>query len=1635
MNIEEILKNPYIASIMQRQALRLSVYGRGNVLRADIIDGEAKIVSNLTGRTFDTIDEAMSAARADEVTELVRITTGRTRTADRFGAVSGMLSGLKREMASDPVQLRQRLASLGVDMGGQDFADISINLLNYKPTEKKSLKYLAQDLMEKRNKSDLFGIPVTDDEGVRLIQFVLNPNDRGEGITLTESQSHRLLASYKRSFADYDTIMGIFSGSDPGRSGVKLMETLGKLVKRIRGDFSEREISLSGENLSDFLGARGARLAPSSLQEGLLLTNRKYEMMLKYFVGDAKFEEALSRVYVNQPERNAGDLAKFYRNQNARDLVGALLDKYGSIEMESPGGRKFKATRNARKELTIWMKQNIETIGAGSSSLLRSDVLADEIASSSLSAEAKELFEKVFSGIEYSDDGTSLGNVNHMRAYVAGISNDIRQITSEIASGSFTGDDLTNKQARLRQLENLKAQISRGGSLFDQVTMRGHVFDLTVKSTFRFVDFGKDFEKYIGIISETDLKKGYGFAGDVETLQLSGFGKYKETTFTDPVATAFHGDIYASEEALRAMRQNSEEVMQEFEQTVRSGVVSKKLRESISMTATQDIENLPDYMRGSAARNREFAMRLQEMLQSGISPQNSPEMINMLYKHYMSQIVRRTDKGFEVAMPDVFRFALSSEANLMPNERAILGKGFERLSFDGASVELAKFRIKGHTLMFSANAIDDLRASLGGFDLDDKGMPRLVTLGAEGQERLGFFMTRQPSGMQEYLVGRAQFDVETVRSIFGEDTRFGRNFIKEAKKYQLEQQNQLASLRVVGHGTTEHGEALVRAGRANRLLSVITGSVENMQEFSATEVDLVEEDIIGILKRMEANKKITVTKIQGQKLRDLVLDAGGAPLRITGQMAEDLGIPPTTRFGTYQLEQATLKSLTESTEKEVIKALQEALPNYANLSQQVKLAITGDESRGISPSLEQFMRHARGDDEVAIINEVFGRLGLSRAASSDDILGVYVNRSMLAGSTRNQIEAISGQLDEAFQAKMLKFSIGLLPQETALDRATTLSVGGMKFSEQQVQQALTASIGRMMDSGSTVTQQAVRDYLGTIKDASGNLVFSGKELNLDTMGSLIARGVGGQIGLSQGAFFAGQVSEKAGIDRALLERVIKRDARNILSGYIEGLTEYGVFGDDATAMMQRAQSALSSDVEEDIQKAARDLIQLSDDSVYAYNSRVTNMGYRIDQHGDIVKRSLRMNTAMDPSLASIGISKESEQIAKNIISKHKDEMDSLFQYFGDEMKILSEDEKMAIQIQKTQLSARIFSEINQVAIEKGQTLSNIADALEYQDIRFFSKMMTLPTLVSDSVPDDDVSNFLESWKKIRQAVIDRQTIRQDQYRAQAASQATRDLHSELTSALGSGRQLNMENLDEAFERLQDLGESVTAMKDILAGRDPSIEIVDPNLSESQIIERTNRARQILNDEAISLRALIRLGGASRVPDVVPIDGFELSDKDMEALFGDPQRPVTNRPKFSKFKDLVKQDSFKNMFTEPIVKRSLYAIGALIAGSLMYTSAKDRTAQDMSGPPLLPGGSAYEQGYPMRIPEIGTYNFGMPVNSGMGVSYNINLSGNRQEVQRAREAIAAMNIGPVNATIYNALPRGNNDPLANFAASY
>lgn len=137
--------------------------------------------------------------------------------------------------------------------------------------------------------------------------------------------------------------------------------------------------------------------------------------------------------------------------------------------------------------------------------------------------------------------------------------------------------------------------------------------------------------------------------------------------------------------------------------------------------------------------------------------------------------------------------------------------------------------------------------------------------------------------------------------------------------------------------------------------------------------------------------------------------------------------------------------------------------------------------------------------------------------------------------------------------------------------------------------------------------------------------------------------------------------------------------------------------------------------------------------------------------------------------------------------------------------------------------------------------------------------------------------------------------------------------------------------------------------------------------------------------------------------------------------------------YKRFSESIKTGALRDALENKGVKRGLIAAAALSIFGFVHARKKDHSKDDVTGPPLLPGGNPYESGYPARqavIENIRTLN---PVTRGM--QYKVYTSGSNNDAESLRSMVSGVADGPVNSTMYSSLPLLGQDPYSQVASRF
>ena len=740
--VYDFIKDPIKKLSAAQQSLRKTDFGRGGVIRVELNPSTNAIqyVVSATGERFDSPQTAFVEASSLMMTQYESISPISGSVSNlvnnsnnpKYAQVGEILSDIQTKLQNADLATTAKLKAMGIDISSIG-TDVSANIIASKTQKGAKPKDFLKRIREISEKGSTKGgfIPFIDEEGANLLQFKVG------GKILSDEQTYYMLSVIGNPIFNQEKFASVF---DPAGKGIDAF--MEKITKRMKGLISERDITITEDTLKVALGVQNPR--ELVIEEGLEILRKQFGL---------------------------GNTNSLEQKAIAKIDSATLLEVSTGGTFQDPQSFINRVLGRADiKNLITNAKDNQDLMTEVEKILSKDDF---------------KTFEKFMDAAEKEFDGQAVLNekiIKGKNGVIKQLNDQIQQLKQDIANSSSPANREQLMQ-RLEQLQQRHSVISNAENLY-QVTGRGVYRGEGIKTAFHIRAMDREFDEIAMIIGRSGKKKEIGLAGSKNFITISGFGGSSSSVYADPVSVAFHPEIFASAEELQSMEQYSAQVMQDFQEAINSDVLPEKIRNMLNRNITEDLSNLPTAMRSSKMRNQEFARRILELHQSGIGPKQSPEMMNLLHSTFAAEAFRMTTKNgqqrYLPTMPNVFRFAVSTEtaAALGGGEKSILGKGIENISFKLAgqdkTAELLKFRISNGTILFAPGQVQEYFESLGGFDLDDKGLPRLMTYDdAVGNKRLAFSLTRQPSGVQESIIASAKLnDVNTLRALFGEKEEF-----------------------------------------------------------------------------------------------------------------------------------------------------------------------------------------------------------------------------------------------------------------------------------------------------------------------------------------------------------------------------------------------------------------------------------------------------------------------------------------------------------------------------------------------------------------------------------------------------------------------------------------------------------------------------------------------------------------------------------------------------------------------------------------------------------------------------------------------------------------------------------------------
>lgn len=197
--------------------------------------------------------------------------------------------------------------------------------------------------------------------------------------------------------------------------------------------------------------------------------------------------------------------------------------------------------------------------------------------------------------------------------------------------------------------------------------------------------------------------------------------------------------------------------------------------------------------------------------------------------------------------------------------------------------------------------------------------------------------------------------------------------------------------------------------------------------------------------------------------------------------------------------------------------------------------------------------------------------------------------------------------------------------------------------------------------------------------------------------------------------------------------------------------------------------------------------------------------------------------------------------------------------------------------------------------------------------------------------------------------------------------------------------------------------------------DMSRRMSESGMSPDEFLGYEDRVYKILNGEADNVIPAFPTFTSARIPGVneQTVPGLrhfrqrEVADTVADAVveYGSEYKPMTS----------LNMDMLKKLWAEPMFKKGIVGFGVLAGFGLVHRMIKDPTPEDIQGPPLLPGGSPYEDYNPSSYQDV--QSMYPAAQNSAAMLYTIQASG-RYEPATLSSDISQITNGNVTTRTYN-----------------
>ena len=1467
---------------------------------------------------------------------------------------------------------------------------------------------------------------------------------------------------------------------------------------------------------------------PIRESDGLVLTPQQISEYNERIVG---FEE-IPNYQLTQAERqllsagpDEGDIAQgLTGNDSVKDLWDRRLTIRRNREMQSfKDLYGFDDTQIAKIQ-TAFDQANIELDDPLNVSLIEGTRAERQfqLMKDKIKATDSDLFEKMevaINGMEKARDGQFYITPQLLEDMEKGFQSQLDARGAELrAQGRvLTLDESNEIKALEKQIEHIQSAkkkidsgdvIARVNGEFGQ--FKGEAMVLGHKQAERFRDAETGLIPYVigdatAIKGEVGSRAARNFLMDV--------GDTSTVTFTDPLMMLYHGEYFTQPAMIASIKQNASYSFDKMQEFMKTGNVPDDVMKALRKDIEGDIKTIEAFMLDPQTRmshliKKREAEEIMAQMASGIRVNQIPAMVRRVSDHYSSQVVRYKDGRVDAVMPTAGRYSLRTlESRINYGEDFMSYQGYDinladygvdtsvttpygRMPGSTKGIKTAGFRIKDKTLMMSGDAAYLYQHALGGFDLDDKGIPLMSTFkDANNKKRLAFFTLRQPTSYQEYIAMSADLsDASTVNALFKENDQF---------IAALQDDTVLSALGIRKDGTYEQLKTMVTEKQGG---SVKRNEV-NKDQIEQIILKILESGNVypGGLPSLTDSQVVRMAMMQNPAalgLDRMVKDASGN-LTPLGNFMQSVGIDPSKSPAPYDSD-SVFQIFQKAAQKEYNTELIRRAPEEIGFS--IK------DSEHISQILKGTGPGYKAEDNVkltALMKKMIEEI-MAESASTEigDSIGVFVNRqgasiSVLEQSKKILTQELNISTSDPLYEKFLEMtSIMTLPASEAVDIAKQIGADQVMYSFGPALQMIQETQGIKRSTVDAV----LAAYVQSLKNPLSSPFAGGmtpEELNkldipmqLDPMGQSSLKAFSG-VGYIRGRQMAEQIAKSGSIN--------EEELFGLQRTMFEEDFGYGrIKAQDVSLVKEEIAIGLEAAMEGLPLGPARDAIQASIGAMRSESKALESLDPMFMRRGTAAYDKYAHIDQMIYSLFDIHSASEAiksqslsaarltaRDLSATSYAKYQDTVEKILGSVSTSLsEIQSKSEKilrggevadpLGLKILRNETLTTIHGHVS-AAIEAERVAgrptgtNDVLDLMETLTAGLESRGVQAGKLLTSAVTtgeegDPGVSTMLDLFAAMRNRKIARASMARTDMQAVLTAQAAYEVGgsaSELRNVAG-------EILGERLGSSSPLGPVPVPISTDLAKMttDEAQAIIDAGRRIRKSGKRDlNEAETIIGDFAGRVKALAEGADlADRVDSPEAQNAFMyhiagrgvLEQADQRAseavtgfLAGD-QIPTAARDAiatsidsarttfssgavYKRFTESLKTGALGDVLKNKGVRTGLVAAGALSIFGFVKSHRRDHSPDDASGPPLLPGGSAYESGYPTRQAVIENLRTLNPLTRGM--QYKVYTSGSSEDAEKLRSMVGGVTDGEVNSTMYSSLPLLGQDTYSQVASQF